>query len=123
MALLTNLDNEIFANSALEGFVNELLMLTAFSTSLGADEPAPEKAAAPGVELADGEGALGAGVGFGDRLDLGCREGLMGLGRAAGEAEGRNPDAPQYCDACFSGQYPVAPSDKIEEGFQMKAAE
>ncbi len=48
---------------------------------------------------------------------------LDGLYRAAGEAGGRNPDAPQYCDACFSGQYPVAPSDKIEEGFQMKAAQ
>ena len=48
---------------------------------------------------------------------------LDGLYRAAGEAAGRNPDAPQYCDACFSGQYPVAPSDKIDEGFQMKAAE
>ncbi len=48
---------------------------------------------------------------------------LDGLYRAAGEAAGRNPDAPQYCDACFSGQYPVAPSDKIEEGFQMKAAQ
>ena len=29
----------------------------------------------------------------------------------------------KFCDACFSGDYPVAPSDKIEEGFQMKAAE
>ena len=48
---------------------------------------------------------------------------LDGLYRAAGEAGGRNPKAPQYCDACFSGQYPIAPSDKIEEGFQMKAAE
>jgi amidophosphoribosyltransferase len=48
---------------------------------------------------------------------------LDGLYRAAGEAAGRNQDAPQYCDACFSGQYPVAPSDKIEEGFQMKAAQ
>ena len=48
---------------------------------------------------------------------------LDGLYRAAGEAQGRNPDAPQYCDACFSGEYPVTPSDKIEEGFQMKAAE
>lgn len=48
---------------------------------------------------------------------------LDGLYRAAGEAAGRNPDAPQYCDACFSGQYPIVPSDKIEEGFQMKAAE
>ena len=48
---------------------------------------------------------------------------LDGLYRAAGEAEGRNAKAPQYCDACFSGNYPVAPSDKLEEGFQMKAAE
>jgi amidophosphoribosyltransferase len=48
---------------------------------------------------------------------------LDGLYRAAGEAAGRNPDAPQYCDACFSGEYPVAPSDMIERGFEMKAAE
>ncbi|PTE22984.1 amidophosphoribosyltransferase [Cereibacter changlensis] len=48
---------------------------------------------------------------------------LDGLYRAAGEAEGRNDKQPQYCDACFSGQYPVAPSDKIEQGFEMKAAE
>jgi amidophosphoribosyltransferase len=48
---------------------------------------------------------------------------LDGLYRAAGEAAGRNPDQPQYCDACFSGEYPVAPSDRIEQGFQMKAAE
>jgi amidophosphoribosyltransferase len=48
---------------------------------------------------------------------------LDGLYRAAGQAKGRDNDSPQFCDACFSGQYPVAPSDKIEEGFQMKAAE
>ena len=48
---------------------------------------------------------------------------LDGLYRAAGAVQGRDNDNPQYCDACFSGQYPVAPSDKIEEGFQMKAAE
>jgi amidophosphoribosyltransferase len=48
---------------------------------------------------------------------------LDGLYRAAGEAAGRNPAAPQYCDACFSGQYPVAPSDMIERGFEMAAAE
>ena len=46
-----------------------------------------------------------------------------GLYRAAGEAAGRDAKAPKFCDACFSGDYPVAPSDKIEEGFQMKAAE
>ncbi|MEY4698215.1 MAG: hypothetical protein RIT14_2643, partial [Pseudomonadota bacterium] len=48
---------------------------------------------------------------------------LDGLYRAAGEAAGRDPKQPKYCDACFSGDYPVAPSDKIEEGFRMKAAE
>jgi len=48
---------------------------------------------------------------------------LDGLYRAAGEAKGRNPRAPQYCDACFSGEYPVSPSDMIEKGFEMKAAE
>jgi amidophosphoribosyltransferase len=48
---------------------------------------------------------------------------LDGLYRAAGEAAGRDPAAPRFCDACFSGDYPVAPSDKLDEGFQMKAAE
>ncbi len=48
---------------------------------------------------------------------------LDGLYRAAGEAGGRDPKAPRYCDACFSGEYPVAPSDMIEKGFEMKAAE
>lgn len=48
---------------------------------------------------------------------------LDGLYRAAGEAAGRDPRAPRFCDACFSGDYPVAPSDMIEQGFEMKAAE
>ena len=48
---------------------------------------------------------------------------LDGLYRAVGEAEGRNSNCPQYCDACFSGEYPVVPADMIEKGFQMKAAE
>ena len=48
---------------------------------------------------------------------------LDGLYRAAGEAGGRDNDCPQYCDACFSGEYPVAPSDMIEKGFEVKAAE
>ena len=46
---------------------------------------------------------------------------LDGLYRAAGEAGGRNPVQPQFCDACFSGEYPVAPSDMIEAGFELKA--
>ena len=48
---------------------------------------------------------------------------LDGLYRAAGEAAGRDAENPRFCDACFSGDYPVAPSDKISEGFEMKAAE
>jgi len=48
---------------------------------------------------------------------------LDGLYRAVGEQNGRNASCPQYCDACFSGEYPVAPSDMIEKGFAVKAAE
>ena len=48
---------------------------------------------------------------------------LDGLYRAVGEAAGRSAEHPQYCDACFSGEYPVAPSDQIEKGFTLKAAE
>ena len=48
---------------------------------------------------------------------------LDGLYRAVGEAQGRNASCPQYCDACFSGDYPVAPSDMLEKGFKLKAAE
>jgi amidophosphoribosyltransferase len=48
---------------------------------------------------------------------------LDGLYRAVGEGEGRKNDCPQYCDACFSGEYPVVPSDMVEKGFEIKAAE
>jgi amidophosphoribosyltransferase len=48
---------------------------------------------------------------------------LDGLYRAVGEAQGRNPKAPQYCDACFSGEYPVRPTDMMSKGFELKAAE
>ncbi|MEM1430823.1 MAG: amidophosphoribosyltransferase [Pseudomonadota bacterium] len=47
---------------------------------------------------------------------------LDGLYRAVGEANGRDPARPRYCDACFSGDYPVSPSDMIEQGFIVKAA-
>ena len=48
---------------------------------------------------------------------------LDGLYRAVGESKGRSSKCPQYCDACFSGEYPVAPSDMITQGFELKAAE
>lgn len=34
---------------------------------------------------------------------------LDGLYRACGHPAGRNNDRPQFCDACFSGQYPIEP--------------
>ena len=48
---------------------------------------------------------------------------LDGLYRACGVPEGRDAAAPAYCDACFSGEYPVRPADMIAEGFELKAAE
>ena len=36
---------------------------------------------------------------------------MGGLYRAMG-LEGRDAAAPQYCDACFSGEYPIAPTDQ-----------
>ena len=44
---------------------------------------------------------------------------IDGVYRAAGEAA-RNNDQPQFCDACFSGDYPVKPTDMIERGFRTK---
>ncbi len=45
---------------------------------------------------------------------------LDGLYRAAGEAKGRDAKNPRYCDACFSGEYPVNPTDMMAKGFKMK---
>ena len=47
---------------------------------------------------------------------------LDGLYRAVGQKDGRDPSAPAYCDACFSGEYPIIPSDRIKDGFVMKTA-
>ena len=40
---------------------------------------------------------------------------IDGLYRAVGEAR-REPDAPQYCDACFTGDYPTALTDRDGTG-------
>ena len=42
---------------------------------------------------------------------------IDGLYRAMGEA-GRDPERPQFCDACFTGDYPVALVDKLEANRQ-----
>jgi len=45
---------------------------------------------------------------------------LDGLYRACGVPGGRDAAQPQFCDACFSGDYPVRPSDMIEKGFETR---
>jgi amidophosphoribosyltransferase len=46
---------------------------------------------------------------------------LDGLYRAAGEENGRDANSPRYCDACFSGEYPVPPADMLDKGFKLQA--
>jgi amidophosphoribosyltransferase len=45
---------------------------------------------------------------------------LDGLYRACGASDGRDAAAPRFCDACFSGDYPVRPSDMIDRGFETR---
>ena len=40
---------------------------------------------------------------------------INGLYRAMGE-QSRDKNAPQYCDACFTGDYPIAPSRNFISG-------
>ncbi|MEL7402500.1 MAG: amidophosphoribosyltransferase [Pseudomonadota bacterium] len=47
---------------------------------------------------------------------------IDGLYRAVGMPEGRDPKAPAYYDAVFTGDYPIEPKDMLEQGFQMKQA-
>jgi amidophosphoribosyltransferase len=47
---------------------------------------------------------------------------IDGLYRAVGQSGGRDAKSPQYCDACFTGEYPITPTDKIERGFKTKVA-
>jgi amidophosphoribosyltransferase len=42
---------------------------------------------------------------------------IDGLYRAMGE-EGRNKAAPQFCDACFTGDYPIIPLDHVNSAGQ-----
>jgi amidophosphoribosyltransferase len=44
---------------------------------------------------------------------------LDGLYRAVGVTGGRDPKQPAYCDACFSGDYPVKPTDQMNRGFRL----
>jgi amidophosphoribosyltransferase len=44
---------------------------------------------------------------------------IDGLYRAVGEP-GRNTEQPQFCDACFTGDYPVVPTDYLAGGGDPK---
>ncbi|MBM9594910.1 amidophosphoribosyltransferase [Roseitranquillus sediminis] len=87
---------------------------TAWPCFYGVDTPQREKLLAATMSEAEMRDHLGV-----DSLRF---ISLDGLYRAVG-SEARDPAQPQYCDACFSGDYPVAPSDMIERGFRLKAAE
>jgi amidophosphoribosyltransferase len=43
---------------------------------------------------------------------------LDGLYQALGHAQGRDKTAPQFCDACFTGDYPVALTDNLRGSCQ-----
>ncbi len=88
---------------------------TAWPCFYGVDTPHREKLLAATMSEAEMQQHLGV-----DSLKFITLDGLY---RAVGQGEGRNAASPQYCDACFSGEYPVVPSDQIEKGFALKAAE
>ena len=74
-----------------------------------------------GVDTPDREKLLASRMSADDMADhLGVNSlkfiSLNGLYRAAGIATGRDNKCPQFCDACFSGEYPVLPSDVIANG-------
>ena len=47
---------------------------------------------------------------------------IDGLYRAVGEPNGRDPEAPAYHDAVFTGDYPIEPKDMMDRGFRLKTA-
>ena len=86
---------------------------TAWPCFYGVDTPDRDKLLAAGMDEAE----MGAHLGVNSLRFVS----LDGLYRACEEPEGRNPRQPQFCDACFSGDYPVRPSDRVGQGFRLKA--
>ncbi|MAR55685.1 MAG: amidophosphoribosyltransferase [Rickettsiales bacterium] len=77
---------------------------TTGSCYYGVDTPEPEKLLAANNSVAQMAKLIEA-----DSLEFVSMDGLY---RALGEAK-RNGDVPQYCDACFSGDYPIPLTDRI----------
>lgn len=86
---------------------------TRWSCFYGVDTPEREKLLAARMSEEEMAGHIGV-----DTLRF---VSLDGLYRAVGEAAGRDATCPQFCDACFSGQYPIDPSDAREAGKIPKA--
>ena len=76
---------------------------TAHGCFYGIDTPATEELLAHSMDTDGIRAMIGA-----DSL---AYISLDGLYRAAGQGAGRNPRAPAFCDACFSGDYPVPLTD------------
>ena len=70
----------------------------------GVDTPEREKLLAANHSVDDMAKLIGA-----DSLAFLTFDGLY---RAVGKENGRNPDEPTFCDACFTGDYPVELTDK-----------
>lgn len=78
---------------------------TRFSCYYGVDTPERSKLLASNMDVSEMANYIGA-----DSLSYLSMDGLY---RALGE-EGRNDLQPQFCDACFSGEYPTKLTDKKE---------
>ncbi|MCK5496943.1 MAG: amidophosphoribosyltransferase, partial [Hyphomicrobiaceae bacterium] len=78
---------------------------TTHSCFYGIDTPEREKLLAANLEVEGIREQIG--------VDSLAYISLEGLYRAVGE-QGRNSAAPQYCDACFSGEYPIALKDQMD---------
>ena len=76
---------------------------TTHSCYYGVDTPERDELLAAGMDVAKMADLIGV-----DSLSFVTIDGLY---RAMGE-NGRNADAPQYCDACFTGDYPIVLSDR-----------
>ncbi len=78
---------------------------TAYSCFFGIDTPSREKLLAAQFDVPAMAKMLG--------VDSLAYISIDGLYRAVGEAK-RNMDKPQYCDACFTGEYPLPLTDHHE---------
>ncbi|MEM0922258.1 MAG: amidophosphoribosyltransferase [Pseudomonadota bacterium] len=81
----------------------------------GVDTPDRDKLMAASMNEAEMEEALGV-----DSLRFVSIDGLY---RACGLPQGRDAAKPRFCDACFTGDYPIEPSDARANGILDVAAE